>query len=202
MEKIYYLYEIGVGIPMYIGKTKSSLKYRLKAHKCSKGTCKRELWIQSVNSNIGIELIELTDNGLEREEYWTNFYKEKHPIVNLRIGNKASKELSEIFSIAQKKKKINWDAIRKTQQKNKGKKRSKEFCVNSSLRQSGVSKPIEHTLKMKQTQREKYGIKIKVDNVVYGSINEAVEKTKYTKSIITSYLKNRIKNRIYNIELA
>lgn len=201
MKKIYYLYEIGINIPMYIGVTGQSLKNRLRSHKCSKGNTKREVWIRKalLGGGLGIEQIEEVDDSvcIEREKYWTIFYADT--VVNLRIGNGVSDELSKILSEGQKKKKINWDAIKKTQQKNTGKKRSKIFCDNLSNRMKGKRKNELHVLKMKNTQREKYGRPVFIDDKRYTSIADAVENTGYTKSIITSYLKNKIKKRKYNI---
>jgi len=203
MKKIYYLYEIGVGIPMYVGMTKQELKMRLKSHKCSNGNCKREIWIKDAQTRggIGIWLIEEVSNeiAVEREIYWTNLYFEKYPLVNLRIGNGVSGELSKILSRGQKGKIINREQLKKLHESNVGKKRSDDFCKKLSLRQKGHKKKQSAIENMKKTQRERFGLKVLIDNVLYGSIAEAVEKTIYTKAIIQSYLYGKIKKPIYNI---
>lgn len=201
MKKIYYLYEIGVNIPMYVGMTKQELKTRLKSHKCSKGDCKREVWIRDAQTRegIGILLIEEVSNeiAVEREIYWTNLYFEKYPLVNLRIGNGASNELSCILSNGQKKKLVNYEQLKRLHESNRGKKRSEAFKENLKLKLKGrILGDIE---KMKATQRERYGAKVSIDGILYGSIIEASEKTIYSKAIIKSYLYGKIKKPKYNI---
>lgn len=189
---------------MYIGLTKSKLSDRLKSHKCAKGDTKREKWIKDANSRngIGISLIESVENdtALNREIYWTNFYFEKYPIVNLRIGNGASVELGEIISKSQKGKIMPQETIDKIRAKLIGLKKSQSFCDNLSKIHKGKKKPISQVRAMSKTMRKDYGRKVCIDGVVYGSIIEAVEKTKYTLGVINSYVYNVIKKRVYDID--
>ena len=97
MVKIYYLYEVGVGHPMYIGSTKQSLKLRRENHLSDhRGNTKVKEWIKHIKGtgvglNLGIMLIENCDENVRyiREEYWT---KVLNTPLNIKFAQKHTQE--------------------------------------------------------------------------------------------------------------
>lgn len=207
MEKtIYYLYEIGINTPMYVGMTKQSLKNRLKSHKCPQLFSKREMWIREAMSGGGLSIKQIEvvseEQALEREVFWTNHYKSIGEICNMRIGNKGSEELNKIMSVSAKKKEINWEALKITHEKARGQKRSKEFCENLSFKLKGRPQKPSSVLAMKNTITEKYGKKLLVDDVLFLSIKEAARFLKINPVSVRNYLLGKVKNIKYKISYA
>ena len=193
------MYDKRDGLPKYVGATGTGLKRRFNAHRHSKGKSKREIWIQSIKEFVEIQQIEIVEDSvaLEREEYWINFYAES--LVNLRIGNKASKELSEIFSKSQKAKGVNWDALKKTHDKVRGTKKPASWGENLKVKLTGKPKPKEAVEKMKKTHTEKYGFPVWVNDIKYDSVNEASRQTGISRSTIKLYMENKVKKLKYKI---
>jgi hypothetical protein len=82
MYKIYYLYELGKqDIAKYIGCSKQKYLCKRKAQHIEKAinNNKKDLWIRSINYNIGIQLIEDNIETLEtaqiREDFYINKFK-------------------------------------------------------------------------------------------------------------------------------
>ena len=110
--------------------------------------------------------------------------------------------MKTIYYLYQIGKRRSMESIEKGAAKIRGIKRSKEFCENAAKRLRGIKRRPEYAIKTKLALREKYGTKVLINGVKYDSIAEAVEKTRYTKSIIQRYIRNVIKNVTYDIKLA
>lgn len=176
MKTIYYLFEIGIDIPMYVGLTKQPLRNRLRSHRCSKGDVRREVWIRKAmaGGGLGIKTIEVVEEAIaiEREEYWTKFYMDDGGLTNMRIGAKGTLELNEKMSVSAKKKTINWDQLRKVHDGNRGRKMSESVC-------------------------EKRRKPVVVNGTKYKSISEAVKITKVPSTTLRSYLSGKNKSEKY-----
>lgn len=199
MKTIYYLYEIGEDVPMYVGCTSQILKKRLAGHKCGhKENIDKKAWIKkAVNGGgLGIKEIETVEDSvsLERDIFWTNEYFKLYPLVNLRIGTGSSEKLGKILSAGQKKKVVDYAALDRLHKNNIGLKRSKEFCENLSKRFKGIKRPESTCLKTREVQSAIFGKKVTVDGVYYPSIGEAARQTGINKSTIQQYLAGNIPN--------
>lgn len=201
MKTIYYLYDKRENLPRYVGVTSLSLNKRFQSHRCSKGNSKREKWIQSVGEFLRICEIEKCedDKAEQREIYWIQFYFES--LVNLRIGKKASDELKKIFSDAQKKKPLNWDALKKAHSAVKGKKRREGWGDNLRMKLKNRPKNVYSVEKMKKHHVEKYGIKVSINGIIYESIGDASKSTGISKATIRLYIQSPPKKKKFDIQV-
>jgi len=93
---VYYLLDKLTNKIIYIGSTTLELKRRFQFHCNDKTSRKVTLYINEVGKdNVSISLIEKCENKekmLEREEYWTHYYKDKYNLLNIDFAHKHSEE--------------------------------------------------------------------------------------------------------------
>ena len=92
MYKIYALVNKLTGEPFYIGCTKRTLSIRLSNHLTTKNACSSKTVIQEIGrENIEIRLLEEIEDkerAIKCEEQWTEYYRKRAKICNIKTGRK------------------------------------------------------------------------------------------------------------------
>lgn len=122
MYKIYALVNKLTGEVFYIGCTSQTLHNRLQSHLAIKNTCNSKTVIQEIGKdNVEIRLLEEIEDkerAIKCEGQWTEYYRKRIEICNIKTGNKGFSAWKGRFHTEETKQKM-----RKSQ---KGKKLSEE----------------------------------------------------------------------------
>lgn len=176
---------------IYIGCTKNSLQTRFRDHCCKTSSAIYEIIQEYGRENFSIELIEILEDkqlAFAKEQFWTDFYREKTSgaIYNKRNGWKWNEDYKNLFSSLGTGKYIRTPEIRK-----KISDKAKERYANSEYEHPNKGKHLSEKQKKKQSESMKAYYKEHPD------CHPMKDKhlSKETKQMLSDKAKERLKDK-------
>ncbi len=188
------------GIPKYVGSTSLTITKRIQLHYIS---CKKSVIYKYVRehpneefSYVAIDYANTKEEAFEKEEFWTEFYRERYSMLNIFTGPIPDDNTKRKISEATKGnnnpffgKHHTEESKKKMSEARKGKKKSEEFKKYLSDMFAGKNNPSARKVRIKES------------NQIFESIKECAEFLNVSRPTISNAIKRKSKvKRKYTIE--